>query len=78
MSRSRIGGALTCAALAALTEHRPSDPALLAREAAALAALGLTHADIASALRLSPASVAQLLGEQAAPSTMLAEGGAGD
>jgi hypothetical protein len=61
---AHIGGRLTCAALAALTEHRPSDPALLAREAQALAARGLSAWDIGLALRLTPSAVAQLLGAE--------------
>jgi hypothetical protein len=63
MTRSSIGGRLDMAALAALTEHRPSDPALLAREARGLIALGMTVSDVAQALGLTPSAVAQLLGE---------------
>ena len=42
-------------------EHRPADPALLAREAQRLAEQGLTLEDIGAALRLDPAAVGRLL-----------------
>jgi hypothetical protein len=61
----RIGGTLNLQALAALanpeTAHRPTSPELLAREARSLAAQGLTHRDIAAALRLAPAAIGALL-----------------
>lgn len=79
MTRSSIGGKLDMAALARLsrpeTEHRPDDPAALRREAEHLLALGLSIPDAAQALDLLPGALAQLLADQAAPSTMLAEGG---
>lgn len=43
------------------TVHRPADPALLAREAEKLLALGLSVADAAHALGLSPRALADLL-----------------
>lgn len=59
MSRDHIGGQLDYAALANM--YRPSDPAMLAREARHLVALGLTHADVAACLGMSKAAVTQLL-----------------
>lgn len=66
MSRGQsIGGRLDYGALAWLSrpelEHRPADPEILAREARSLAGQGLTHRDIAAALRLAPAAVGALL-----------------
>jgi hypothetical protein len=52
---------MTGSALAALTEHRPSDPALLAREARQLLGLGLSIPDAAQAIGVPPAALAQLL-----------------
>jgi hypothetical protein len=64
-TRSRIGGPLNLHALAQLsrpeTAHRPDDHAQLAAAARDLAAQGLTHRDIATALRLHPGQVAGLL-----------------
>lgn len=59
VSRHHIGGTLDYAALATL--HRPSDPAMLAREARHLLALGLTYADVAACIGISKAAVKQLL-----------------
>lgn len=62
---ARIGGRVDLHALGLLSrpelEHRPADPAVLAREARALASQGLTAKDVAQALRLAPAAVAELL-----------------
>lgn len=52
---------MTGTALAALTQHRPSDPALLAREARQLLGLGLSIPDAAQAIGVPPAALAQLL-----------------
>lgn len=41
--------------------HRPSDPAVFAREAATLASFGLKPADVASALGITTAAAQQLL-----------------
>ncbi|MCC7488363.1 MAG: hypothetical protein IT485_01835 [Gammaproteobacteria bacterium] len=54
-----IGGRLDHRALAML--HRPTDPKILAREAAKLLALGLSLQDAAAALRMPVAEVAGLL-----------------
>ena len=59
MSRHQIGYQLTYTALA--RQHRPDDPDLLAREAAALADAGLTYDDIAATLGLTKDAVKQLL-----------------
>jgi hypothetical protein len=66
MTRQSIGGRLTCEALAALTrqaetEHRPTDPATLRREAEHLLAIGLSIQDAAQALDMLPGALAQLL-----------------
>jgi hypothetical protein len=66
MNRSRIGGTLDMEALATLTrqaetEHRPTDPATLRREAEHLLAIGLSVQDAAQALNLLPGALAQLL-----------------
>lgn len=54
-----IGGKLDANALAML--HKPTAPELLAREAQRLIGDGLSIPDVASALRLSSAAVADLL-----------------
>lgn len=61
MTRHHIGGTLDMQALAALTEHRPTDPALLRREAEQLLALGMTIPDAAQAIDLTPQALADLL-----------------
>lgn len=67
MTRQRIGGTLTLAGLAVLadpaTQHRPTDPQTLRREAEALLALGLSIPDAAQGLGLTPAALARLLAE---------------
>jgi hypothetical protein len=45
-------------------EHRPADPALLAREAQRLADEGLSLEDIGIALGLHPAAVGRLLAQE--------------
>jgi hypothetical protein len=52
---------MTGTALVALTEHRPSDPALLAREARQLLGLGLSIPDAAQAIGMPAPALAQLL-----------------
>ena len=52
---------LVAAAFSRRDAHRPQDRATLRAAAAELAARGLTHADIAAALRLSCAAVRNLL-----------------
>lgn len=64
MTGKSIGGRLDHRALALL--HRPTDPAVLAREVRQLAVLGLTARDIAQALGLAVAEVHGLLTEDAA------------
>ncbi len=65
MTRNTIGGTLNLAALVALanpaTAHRPDDADTLAREAHRLVGDGLSIHDVAHALKLTPAAVAQLL-----------------
>ena len=59
--------------------YRPTDPDVLAREAQALAALGLSVQDIAEALKLTPGSVTALLAWPEKPKLSLgADGGAGN
>ena len=60
MTRQSIGGRLDTHALARLM-HRPDDPAVLAREAASLVAIGLTYDDVAACLGLTKGAVMQLL-----------------
>jgi DNA-binding NarL/FixJ family response regulator len=52
---------LVAAAFSRRDAHRPQDRATLRAAAAELAARGLTHADIAAALRLSERAVRALL-----------------
>lgn len=59
--RNSIAGRLDHRALALL--YRPTDPELLAREARALADLGLRVQDIGQALGLAVAAVERLLAE---------------
>lgn len=56
-----IGGRLDHRALAML--HRPTDPALLRREAVKLLALGLSLEDAAHALQIPAPALWQLLGD---------------
>jgi DNA-binding transcriptional MerR regulator len=62
MSSRNIGGALTMSAYAALAEsNRPSDPEALTGEIRRLHDTGLTARDIATALRLPPDRVLNML-----------------
>lgn len=59
MTRTRIGGRTNYQQLAEF--FRPHDPALLAREARALAAQGLHPRDVGAALGVSEAAARELL-----------------
>ena len=62
MTRTTVGGALDWRRLADDRDlHRPTDPALIAREVRRLAAGGLTARDIATSLRLPLADVFEFL-----------------
>ena len=68
-SRPNVGGTLDMSASAQLAEmHRPTDPMALAAEIRRLHASGLTARDIATALRLAPDSVINLLNAPASQS----------
>lgn len=66
MSREFIGGALDMDAYARLAQlHRPTDPAQLRAEVMRLHRSGPTGRDIATALRMAPDEVVNLLAEVA-------------
>ena len=64
-SRSSIGSVLDMASYAALSQlHRPTGQAEIAAEVHRLHETGLTARDVASALRLDPAAVVNILAGQ--------------
>jgi hypothetical protein len=63
-----IGSRLTVSAYASLAQlHRPSEPEALATEIRRLHKTGLTARDIATALRMSPDRVINILGARVGP-----------